>query len=128
MVRLRMPKLRAQTFETAIIEHRRRASAVEEALIETYLAGVSVRRVEDITGTRVSPSTVSELNKEIYGTIEAWRNRPIDGEHPYVLSRRHRAQVAKSLRHRIAKQFHQLVAELLGDFAAPFHDLSRSRF
>jgi putative transposase len=53
-----------------------------------YLAGVSVRRVEDITealwGTRVLPSTVSELNKKIYGTIEAWRNRPIDGEHPYV--------------------------------------------
>ena len=32
----------------------------------------------------MSPSTVSELNKKIYGTIEAWRNRPIDGEHPYV--------------------------------------------
>src|SRR5262245_40094268 len=53
-----------------------------------YLAGVSVRRVEDITealwGTRVSPSTVSELNKKIYATIEAWRNRPTEGEHPYV--------------------------------------------
>jgi putative transposase len=35
-------------------------------------------------GTRVSPSTVSDLNKKIYGTIEAWRNRPIAGEHPYV--------------------------------------------
>src|SRR5262249_18740145 len=63
-------------------------SSVEEALIEMYLAGVSVRRVEDITealwGTRVSPSTVSDLNKKIYGTMEAWRNRPIEGEHPYV--------------------------------------------
>ena len=53
-----------------------------------YLAGVSVRRVEDITeapwGTRVSPSTVSDLNKKIYGTIETWHNRPIEGEHPYV--------------------------------------------
>src|SRR5258708_39005995 len=53
-----------------------------------YLVGVSVRGVEDITealwGTRVSPSTVSDLNKKIYGTIEAWRNRPIEGEHPYV--------------------------------------------
>jgi len=29
-------------------------------------------------------STVSDLNKKIYGTIEAWRNRPIEGEHPYV--------------------------------------------
>ena len=40
-----------------------------------YLAGVSVRRVEDITealwGTRVSPSTVSNLNKKIYAKIEA---------------------------------------------------------
>ena len=88
-VRLRIPKLRQQTFETAIIErYRRRESSVEEALIEMYLAGVSVRRVEDITealwGTRVSPSTVSELNKKIYGTIETWRNRPIEVEHPYV--------------------------------------------
>jgi transposase-like protein len=88
-VRLRVPKLRRQTFETAIIErYRRRESSVEEALIEMYLAGVSVRRVEDITealwGTRVSPSTVSNLNKKIYGTIETWRNRPIEGEHPYV--------------------------------------------
>ena len=88
-VRLRVPKLRWQAFETAIIErYRRRESSVEEALIEMYLAGVSVRRVEDITealwGTRVSPSTVSDLNKKIYGTIEAWRNRPIEGDHPYV--------------------------------------------
>jgi len=88
-VTLRMPKLRQQTFETAIIErYRRREASVEEALIEMYLAGVSVRRVEDITealwGTRVSPSTVSELNKKIYATIETWRNRPIEGEHPYV--------------------------------------------
>jgi putative transposase len=63
-VRLKVPKLRAQTFETAIIErYRRRESSVEEALIEMYLAGVSVRRVDDITEalwrTRVSPSTVT---------------------------------------------------------------------
>src|SRR6266705_1050733 len=88
-VRLRVPKLRRQAFETAIIErYRRRESSVEEALIEMYLAGISVRRVEDITealwGTRVSPSTVSNLNKKIYATIEAWRNRAITGEHPYV--------------------------------------------
>ena len=88
-VTLKVPKLRQQTFETAIIErYRRRESSVEEALIEMYLAGVSVRRVEDITealwGTRVSSGTVSNLNKKIYQQIEAWRNRPITGEHPYV--------------------------------------------
>jgi len=88
-VRLKVPKLRRQTFETAIIErYQRRESSVEEALIEMYLAGVSVRRVEDITealwGTRVSPGTVSNLNKKIYAKIEAWRNAPINGAHPYV--------------------------------------------
>ena len=82
-VRLKVPKLRQQKFETAIIErYRRRESSVEEALIEMYLAGVSVRRVEDITqalwGTRVSPGTVSNLNKKIYSRIEKWRNRPIN--------------------------------------------------
>ena len=88
-VSLKVPKLRRQTFETAIIErYRRRESSVEEALIEMYLAGISVRRVEDITealwGTRVSRSTVSNLNKKIYAKIEAWRNRPIEGEYPYL--------------------------------------------
>jgi transposase-like protein len=88
-VELQMPKLRKLRFETAIIErYRRRESSVEEALIEMYLAGVSVRRVEDITealwGTRVSPGTVSKLNQKINGQIERWRNRPIDRTHPYV--------------------------------------------
>jgi len=88
-VELRVPKLRKLPFETAIIErYRRRESSVEEALIEMYLAGVSVRRVEDITealwGTRVSPGTVSELNKKIYAQIDRWRSRKIEGEHPYV--------------------------------------------
>jgi transposase-like protein len=88
-VKLKVPKLRRQTFETAIIErYQRRESSVEEALMEMYLAGVSVRRVEDITealwGTRVSPGTVSNLNKKIYAKIEEWRHRPIEGEHPYL--------------------------------------------
>jgi len=88
-VALKVPRLRNMPFETQIIErYRRRESSIEEAMIEMYLAGVSMRRVEDITealwGTRVSPSTVSELNQKIYVHIDAWRNRPIEGEHPYV--------------------------------------------
>lgn len=88
-VELKVPKLRTLAFETAIIErYRRRESSVEEALVEMYLAGVSVRRVEDITealwGSKVSPSTISELNGRIYTQIEAWRNRKIEGQHAYV--------------------------------------------
>lgn len=89
-VNLRMPKLKGVAFETAIIErYRRRESSVEEALIEMYLAGVSVRRVEDITealwGTKVSPGTISNLNKKAYENIEKWRNRPLSSQaYPYV--------------------------------------------
>ena len=49
---------------------------------------MSVRRVEDITqalwGTRVSASTVSDLNQRIYKQIEQWRQQPLVGEFPYV--------------------------------------------
>lgn len=88
-VELNVPKLKGVPFETAIIErYRRRESSVEEALIEMYLAGVSVRRVEDITealwGTRVSPGTISNLNKKAYEHIEQWRTRPLSGKYPYV--------------------------------------------
>lgn len=91
-VMLHMPRLKGVSFEAAIIErYRRRESSVEEALIEMYLAGVSVRRVEDITealwGSKVSPATISELNKKAYIHIEDWRNRPLQGgRYPYVSS------------------------------------------
>lgn len=88
-VELQIPKLRYAKFETAIIErYKRREASVEEALMEMYLAGVSVRRVEDITealwGMRVSAGTVSELNQKVYERIEAWRNEPITGAYAYI--------------------------------------------
>ena len=89
-VTLHIPRLKGVSFETAIIErYRRRESSVEEARIKMYLAGVSVRRVEDITealwGSKVSPATISELNKKAYLHIEDWRNRPLQGGcYPYV--------------------------------------------
>ena len=88
-VELKMPKLRKQTFDTAIIErYRRRDISIEEAIVQMYLAGVSVRRVEDITealwGTRVSSGTVSKLNQKVYKHIERWRTQPLEGRYPYL--------------------------------------------
>ena len=82
-VTLHVPRLKGVSFETAIIErYRRRESSVEEALIEMYLAGVSVRRVEDITealwGSKVSPATISELNKKAYVHIEDFQKISVE--------------------------------------------------
>ena len=49
---------------------------MEEASIDIYFAGVSVRWVEDIAETRV---TISEMNKNAYIRIEDWRNRSLQG-------------------------------------------------
>ena len=88
-VALKVPKLRKLPFETQIIErYRRRESSMEEALLEMYYAGVSMRRIEDITdalwGSRVSPSTISELNQKVAGTIDQWRRQPLKGAYAYV--------------------------------------------
>ena len=61
---------------------------MDEVLIEIYLANISVHRVKDITkalcGRKVSPGTISNLNKKAYEHIETWRTRPLSGNYPYV--------------------------------------------
>ena len=89
-VTLHVLRPKGVSFETTIIErYCRRESSVEEVLIKMYLAGVAVRRVEDITealwGSKVLPVTISELNKKAYIHIKDWRNRPLQGGRcPYV--------------------------------------------
>lgn len=84
-----MPKLKGLTFESAIIQrYQRRECSVEEALVEMYLAGVSMRRVESITeilwGQKVSAGTISNLNQKCFAQIEEWRSRKLTEKYPYV--------------------------------------------
>lgn len=84
-----MPKLKGAVFESAVIErYRRREQSVEESLIDMYLASVSTRRVDDISqllwGDRMPSRTLSDKLKRFYGEMDQWRNRPLEGEWPYV--------------------------------------------
>ena len=88
-VTLKMPKLKGMRFATAIIErYKRREASVEEAMIEMYLAGVSTRRIEDVSeilwGSSVSAATVSNLNDRAFEAVEEWRSRPLTCGYPYV--------------------------------------------
>lgn len=84
-----MPKLKGMRFATAVIErYKRRETSVEEAIIETYLAGVSTRRIEDVSeilwGAGVSAGTVSNLNDRAFKAVDEWRCRPLAREYPYA--------------------------------------------
>lgn len=63
-------------------------SSVEEALTKRYSAGVSVCWVEDITevlwGTKLSPETISNPNKNVYEHIEQWCSWSLFGDYPHV--------------------------------------------
>lgn len=68
---------RGATFQTVVIECcRRRETSVEEAIEDVS---------ELLWGAPVSPGTVSNLSERAVASIEAWRSRLIEGEHPYLL-------------------------------------------
>jgi transposase-like protein len=86
---VRVPKLKGAVFESAVIErYRRREESVEEALIDMYLAGVSTRRVDDISqalwGERMPSQTLSDQLRKVYAGIDRWRERPLSQPYPYV--------------------------------------------
>ncbi|OUO18989.1 IS256 family transposase [Collinsella sp. An307] len=88
-VTIHMPKLKGMRFTAAIIErYRRREASVEEAMIEMCLAGVSTRRIEDVSeilwGSSVSAATVSNLNEKAFASVEERRNRPLERAYPYA--------------------------------------------
>jgi putative transposase len=88
---LALPKLRQGTyFPGWLLEPRRRAERALVAVVaESYVLGVSTRKVEDLVQTlgiaRLSKSQVSELAKSLDTTVASFRERPLDGgPYPYV--------------------------------------------
>lgn len=87
-IELEVPRLRTLGFQTRVIErYRRMEISLEEALIEMYLAGVSTRKISDITealgDVAVSSTGQSRLNKKVYKMLEEWRSRPLPPALPY---------------------------------------------
>lgn len=85
----KMPILKGMRFATAVVErHKRRETSVEETIIEMYLAGVSTRRIEDVSeilwGAGVFAGTVSNLNEKAFKAVDEWQCRPPTRAYPYV--------------------------------------------
>ena len=86
-VELKVPRLRRQTFEAAIIERYRRRESIEESLVDMY-AGVSARHIEDVTealwGCVYLHVRSASSKWKIYKKLQAWCNESIVGEFPCV--------------------------------------------
>ena len=89
-IELSVPQDREGRFRSELFARFQRSEkALILALQEAYLQGVSTRKVTKITeqlcGTSFSKSHVSDLCQELDQDIQAWRDRPLDQEYPYLI-------------------------------------------
>ena len=83
------PQLREKPFQTQVFDRYSRVEkALQNAIIESYLQGVSTRRIREIvnalSGEEISPSTVSRIGKELDEKVRQFLTRPIEKEIPYL--------------------------------------------
>lgn len=86
---LQIPKLRKGSYFPTFLEPRRAAEKALAAVIqEAYVKGVSTRSVDDLVKamgmTGISKSQVSRLCEEIDERVNAFLERPIEGNWPYL--------------------------------------------
>ena len=88
-ITLQKPQFREFSFETKVFERYSRVEkALINAIIESYLHGVSTRKVHDIISQlgvdQLSASSVSRISKELDEKVEEFLKRPIEQEIPYL--------------------------------------------
>jgi len=88
-LQLRIPKLRQGSYFPPFLEPRRTSEKALAAVIqEAWIGGISTRRVEELVQAMglagISKSQVSKLCKDIDERVNAFLERPIEGEWPYL--------------------------------------------
>jgi putative transposase len=88
-VELRIPKLRTGSYFPGFLEPRRMAEKALTAVIqEAYIQGISTRSVDELVKAMgmsgISKSQVSRLCEEIDEKVQAFLDRPIEGDWPYI--------------------------------------------
>lgn len=86
---LNIPRLRNGHFSTDLFSrYQRSEQALDLALMEMVINGVSTRRVSQITeklcGTEFSKTTVSDLCGRLDPVVNGWNNRPLEGRYPFL--------------------------------------------
>jgi putative transposase len=84
-VQVEVPRDRKGEFETQVIPRSKRyENELRQDLSLMFLTGVSTRTLsmmsERLIGRKISPTEVSNANKELIGAVEKWRTRDLSGE------------------------------------------------
>jgi transposase-like protein len=88
--RLEVPRDREGEFVTEVFEHYKRMTGdVEEAILEMYLSGISVRKVAGVTEAlsrvKVGKDAVSRIARRLAEQQREWRERSLEeNEYPYL--------------------------------------------
>jgi len=91
-IELEVPRDREGTFQTALFQrYQRSEKALVLTLMKMVVQGVSTGRVKEITtelcGREFSSSTVSRLSEELDEQVQAWAERPLEQEYPFLVLR-----------------------------------------
>ena len=85
---LRIPKLRQGSYFPSFLEPRRRSEQALLAVVQqAYVCGVSTRRVDQLVeslGLRISRSEVSRICAQLDEQVQAFLERPLEGDYPYM--------------------------------------------
>ncbi len=86
---MKKPQFREFPFETRVFDkYSRVEKALKNAIVESYLQGVSTRRIKEIISTlgaeELSPGTVSNIARELDEKVYEFLNREIEEEIPYL--------------------------------------------
>ena len=87
---LRLPRNRNVPFATILFDqYQRNEAALITTMMEMVVQGVSTRKVtnvvEELCGTSISKSTVSELCKALDESITAFKIRPLEDPYPFLI-------------------------------------------
>ena len=100
-----VPRDREGRFEPQLVKKRqRRLSGLDDVVLSLYARGLSSREIqghlEELYGTEVSPTLISQVTDSVLDELKAWQSRPLEGLYPILYldarnrqipGRRHRA-------------------------------------
>ena len=86
---IEVPRDRDGSFEPQLVKKRqRRLEGFDDKVLSLYARGLSTREIqaqlEDLYGTEVSPTLISNVTAQVLEEVQAWQSRPLSTVYPIV--------------------------------------------